>query len=111
MIVCKVQDTARNCVLRSRVKRHLLLGASVAVLAASPAWADCAPDPVSTGQTTICTGSDADGVVIDKDQVTVNVATGATVKNVATTTNPVPGQFVTTNTIFLNVSEIGRAHV
>ena len=104
MSVRKVQNKLLGRVLQSRVKRQLLLGASLAVLTASPAWADCAPDPVSTGQTVNCNGTDADGVVINKDHVTVNVVTGATVKNVAATTNPEPNQFVVTNTIFLNVS-------
>lgn len=56
----------------------LALGTSVAALAtasASPAWAQCAPDPTIANVTTECSGTDADGVRVSTYGSTVHLAT------------------------------------
>jgi hypothetical protein len=62
-----------------RSKTALALGASLMAMVASPAWADCTPDPVPTNGTITCTGTDADGVVIANPNASINVAAGAIV--------------------------------
>lgn len=60
----------------------LVLGSSVAAVAAasaSPAWAQCNPDPTMSGGVTNCTGSDPDGLRITTDRTTVQVAASANV--------------------------------
>ena len=104
MSVRKVQDKLRSGVLQSRVKRQLLLGASLVVLTASPAWADCAPDPVIESANTTCIGNDPDGILIDKNHVNLRVLAGATVDNVKLTTPHLPFQDFTQNFIDLDVS-------
>ncbi len=104
MSVRTVQDKLLSGVLQSRVKRQLLLGASLAVLTASPAWADCAPDPVIESTNTTCVGNDPDGIVIDQNHVTLRVQPGATVDNAKATTLPLPFQNFTQNFIEFDVS-------
>jgi len=58
----------------------LALGTSVAALAtasASPAWAQCAPDPTIANVTTECSGTDTDGVHITTHDSTVHLATSS----------------------------------
>ena len=76
----------------------------MAVLAASPAWADCAPDPVIESTNTTCIGNDPDGILIDKNHVNLRVLAGATVDNVKLTTPHLPFHDFTQNFIGLNVS-------
>ncbi len=79
----------RNGMSQSRQVRARALGSSamtVALLLAAPAFAQCAPDPTVTGTTTICSGTDADGLVVTSNDTTVIVQQGATVTGV----NPDP---------------------
>ncbi|MDT8757327.1 autotransporter domain-containing protein [Sphingomonas psychrotolerans] len=71
----------------SRIARNqacaLALGASVFALAmglASPAAAQCAPDPTTAGGTTNCAGTDSNGLVVATDNTRVVVASGAQVQ-------------------------------
>ncbi|HTT08534.1 MAG TPA: autotransporter domain-containing protein [Gammaproteobacteria bacterium] len=59
------------------------------VLGAQSAYADCTPDPATTGATVTCTGTDADGFVAGTgvNNLTVNVDSGATVQ-AKTTVSP-----------------------
>ncbi len=61
----------------------LALGSSVAAMAAastaSPAAAQCAPDPTMAYGTTDCTGTDTDGLVVTTSETRITVASGATV--------------------------------
>ena len=62
--------------------RALLLksgATALALLVHQQAWAACSPDPVQTGQTTTCSGLDADGLVVANSGATVVVVNGATV--------------------------------
>ena len=104
MSVRKNQYKPLSRLLQLRVKRQLLLGASVAVLTASPAWADCAPDPVIESTNTTCIGNDPDGILIDKNHVNLIVLAGATVDNVKLTTPQLPFGDFTQNFIDLDVS-------
>jgi hypothetical protein len=59
------------------------LGTSVAAVAAasaSPAAAQCSPDPTSAYGITNCAGTDADGLVVSTDYTRVTVASGAVVR-------------------------------
>jgi hypothetical protein len=59
--------------------------ASTSMLAlafASPAWADCAPDPAPVFGTTTCSGTDANGVTVNNNGITINVDAGATVAGI-----------------------------
>lgn len=59
------------------------LGASaftLAVVLASPATAECTPDPTIPGGTINCTGTDADGLTVATGDTTVVVARGASVQ-------------------------------
>lgn len=79
----------RNGMSQSRQVRARALGSSamtVALLLAAPAFAQCAPDPTVSGATTICSGTDADGLVVTSDDTSVIVQQGATVTGV----NPDP---------------------
>ncbi len=79
----------RNGMSQSRQVRARALGSSamtVALLLAAPAFAQCAPDPTVTGTTTICSGTDTDGLVVTSNDTTVIVQQGATVTGV----NPDP---------------------
>jgi hypothetical protein len=49
----------------------------MAAMMAAPAWADCTPDPTVANGTTICTGTDANGLVVTTNGSTVRVASGA----------------------------------
>jgi hypothetical protein len=58
----------------------LALGTSVAALAtasASPAWAQCVPDPTIANVTTECSGTDADGLRVTTHNSTVHVASSS----------------------------------
>lgn len=52
---------------------------ALALLVHQQAFAACSPDPVQSGQTTTCSGLDADGLVVANSGATVVVANGATV--------------------------------
>ncbi len=67
---------------QSRQVRARALGSSamtVALLLAAPAFAQCAPDPTVANGTTICSGTDADGLVVSTRGTTVVVDQAATV--------------------------------
>lgn len=71
----------RNGMSQARQVRVRALGSSamtVALMLAGPAFAQCAPDPTVAG-TTICSGTDADGLVVSTRGTTVVVDQGATV--------------------------------
>ena len=53
--------------------------ATVAVASASPAWAQCSPDPTVADSTTDCTGTDTDGLHVTTSGSTVQVASLASV--------------------------------
>lgn len=72
----------RNGMSQSRQVRVRALGSSamtVALLLAGPAFAQCAPDPTVAGGTTICSGTDVDGLSVNTAGTTVIVETGAVV--------------------------------
>ncbi|KQN73020.1 autotransporter outer membrane beta-barrel domain-containing protein [Sphingomonas sp. Leaf62] len=72
----------RNEMSQSRQVRARALGSSamtVALMLAGPAFAQCAPDPTISGATTICSGTDADGLVVSTRGTTVVVDQAATV--------------------------------
>ncbi|WEK01644.1 MAG: autotransporter outer membrane beta-barrel domain-containing protein [Candidatus Sphingomonas phytovorans] len=65
-------------------RRSFWLGASVLALGAataSPAWAQCAPDPTVANGTTTCTGIDTNGITVTTPDTTLTVADGASVSN------------------------------
>jgi hypothetical protein len=65
---------------------------SVSVLAlciAAPAYADCTPDPAPAGETIICSGTDADGLIVNAAIATVTVQQNADVDRLVLT-NPAP---------------------
>lgn len=67
---------------RSRVWCLALNGVSAATLGlacASPALAQCAPDPTVANGTSTCTGTDPDGIAVTTPGTTLNVAAGAVV--------------------------------
>ncbi len=71
----------RNNMSRARQVRMRALGTSamsLAALLASPAFAQCAPEPTVENGTTVCLGTDADGLVVTTPS-TIIVATDATV--------------------------------
>ncbi|MDR6789733.1 hypothetical protein J2Y58_003108 [Sphingomonas sp. BE138] len=65
-----------------RLRRwSLALGTSIAAMGvASSAQAQCSPDPVTSFNTTTCTGTDNDGLIADAFAARVVVAEGATVR-------------------------------
>ena len=72
----------RNGMSQSRQVRARALGSSamtVALMLAGPAFAQCAPDPTVSGATTICNGTDSDGLVVSTRGTTVIVDQDATV--------------------------------
>ena len=74
---------------RNRVAR--LVTTSVFALAfASPALADCSPDPATPFGTITCTGTDADGVTANVNGVTINVNSGASVAGIRAGSSPTP---------------------
>ena len=52
---------------------------AVAVASASPAWAQCSPDPAVANATTDCTSTDIDGLIVNTNGSTVQVASSAIV--------------------------------
>ncbi|WP_240543921.1 autotransporter outer membrane beta-barrel domain-containing protein [Bradyrhizobium canariense] len=68
-------------------------------LSATPAQADCAPDPAASGQTVTCSGTDADGFAASGGvtNLTVNVLTGASVNDNGTAAINVNDTNVITN--------------
>lgn len=71
-----------NRAVRTR-RGTLVLGASVIAMGSaglSPALAQCSPDPAVTARTTICTGTDADGLLVDTNDSTVVVGADAVVQ-------------------------------
>ncbi|WP_347304601.1 hypothetical protein V5740_14490 (plasmid) [Croceibacterium sp. TMG7-5b_MA50] len=69
----------------------LVLGTSMVAIGAacaSPALAQCAPDPTVAGGTTTCTGIDGDGVIVDTPNSTVDVVAGAQVAGQVTVAIP-----------------------
>jgi hypothetical protein len=57
------------------------LGVSTgAMIAAAPAFAQCAPDPTVANATTNCAGADADGLTVNTTNTQVVVASGASVR-------------------------------
>lgn len=56
----------------------------LAVMVASPAFAQCTPDPTQSNATTTCTGTDSNGLKVTTSGTTVNVAAGAVVSNSGT---------------------------
>jgi hypothetical protein len=60
----------------------LVSGASLLALmcAASPGWAQCAPDPTVSGGTTICSGVDVDGLLVTTPNTRVIVNADADVR-------------------------------
>ncbi|WP_242121399.1 beta strand repeat-containing protein [Sphingomonas lacusdianchii] len=80
----------RNDMSQSRQVRARALGSSamtVALMLAGPAFAQCTPDPTVSGTTTICSGTDADGLIVSTRGTTVVVNQDATVSG----TNGGPG--------------------
>lgn len=74
---------------RSKVVR--LATTSVLALAfASPALADCSPDPAPPFGTITCTGADADGITANANGVTINVDAGSSVAGIRAGTSPTP---------------------
>lgn len=72
----------RNGMSQSRQVRARALGSSamtVALMLAGPAFAQCAPDPTVANGTTICSGTDADGLRVTTRGTNVVVEQGATV--------------------------------
>jgi hypothetical protein len=65
---------------RVRVRALQTSGMALAMVAAAPAFAQCAPDPTQTNAVTTCTGTDSDGLVVTTYGTTVNVPAGATVQ-------------------------------
>ncbi len=69
-----------------RRKLVLALGGSLAAMAlASPAYADCTPDPVPFGAIVTCTGQDPDGIVITSELATASILPNSTVDHVTAT--------------------------
>ena len=65
--------------VRSR-RLALTCGSSLAALAlATPAHAQCVPEPTTVSGTTTCTGTDSDGLRVTTSRTTVQVVAGATV--------------------------------
>ncbi len=61
---------------------YVFYGVSLAAVSAglcSPAFAQCAPDPTRPNETTVCAGTDANGIVVNTNTSTVRVDAGATV--------------------------------
>ncbi|MGN7161564.1 autotransporter outer membrane beta-barrel domain-containing protein [Sphingomonas sp. SAFR-052] len=72
----------RNGMSQSRQVRARALGSSamtVALMLAGPAFAQCTPDPTVSGTTTICSGTDADGLIVSTRGTTVVINQDATV--------------------------------
>ena len=65
---------------RVRVRALQSSGMALAMVAAAPAFAQCAPDPTQTNAVTTCAGTDSDGLVVTTYGTTVNVPAGATVQ-------------------------------
>ncbi|VWX48763.1 autotransporter outer membrane beta-barrel domain-containing protein [Novosphingobium sp. 9U] len=82
---------------------------ALALLVHQQAWAACAPDPVQSGQTTTCSGLDADGFVISTSDSTVVVTNGAVVTGsggaAISVAMPSPGNYFT-RTATLNIDGI-----
>lgn len=73
----------RNGMSQSRQVRARALGSSamtVALMLAGPAFAQCAPDPTIANGTTVCSGTDADGLRVTTRGTNVLVEQGATVR-------------------------------
>jgi hypothetical protein len=69
-------------VARTAGVRCFFYGVSLAAVSAglcSPAFAQCAPDPTRPNETTVCTGTDANGIVVNTNTTTVRVDAAATV--------------------------------
>lgn len=79
--------------IKGQRRRALLLsgaaGLAVAFFAAAPAKAACSPDPTLANGTTVCTGTDSDGVAIPTATTTVRVAPGAIVGGAGATSRPI----------------------
>jgi len=71
----------RNFVLRRRLSGYALgtSGIALGMALASPAAAQCAPDPTIIGQAVTCTGTDPDGVTVATPSP-ITVVSGATVQ-------------------------------
>ncbi|MBJ6123254.1 autotransporter outer membrane beta-barrel domain-containing protein [Sphingomonas mollis] len=52
---------------------------TLAIMAAGPAFGQCSPDPAPVNGTTICSGTDSNGLNVTTSGTTVNVLAGATV--------------------------------
>ncbi|MEI5687907.1 autotransporter outer membrane beta-barrel domain-containing protein [Sphingomonas kyungheensis] len=65
---------------RVRARALQTSGMALAMVAAPPAFAQCAPDPTQTNIVTSCTGTDSDGLVVTTYGTTVDVSAGATVQ-------------------------------
>ena len=78
-----------------RRRLSYVLGSSVLALgmATSTAHAQCAPDPTVANGTTICSGSDTDGLVMTTNGSTVVVADGATTGQVRVDIPVVPDSY------------------
>ncbi|MGY0570355.1 autotransporter outer membrane beta-barrel domain-containing protein [Bradyrhizobium sp. RDM12] len=68
-------------------------------ISTTPATAQCAPDPASSGQTVTCSGTDADGFQAGAgiNSLTVNVLSGATVNDNGSVSIGVNGSSTVTN--------------
>jgi hypothetical protein len=53
-------------------------GLAIATSLATPAWADCAPNPPRAAATTSCTGSTTGGLVVDVDRATISIPATST---------------------------------
>lgn len=102
----------------ARVRRwSYALGASVAAVAASsasPASAQCNPDPTLQFGTTDCTGTDENGLVISTIYTQVNVATSAIVRagsGAGAITAAAIGSSMTVNGLVDGLSKAGLAAV
>ena len=90
--------------LRRRMGLVRFGGASLSViLLATPALADCQPDPVGDFATVICSGTDADGLTVTANFVTVNVNGGASVSTVTASPISTPGNPYPFSSLTLNL--------
>ena len=94
----------------AKVRKSAFLATTgfVSILFATPAFADCAPDPTSGYVPIECTGVDSDGVLLTDSSV-VNIQAGAVVASVTATSIPPAGSIFPSDTYsFLNVA--GTVH-
>lgn len=75
-------DSMGRQVAHTAALRCFLYGSSLLAVSAglcAPAFAQCAPDPTRPNETTVCSGTDANGIIVNTNNSTVRVDAGAIV--------------------------------